>query len=183
MPDGYELFDAEVPEEKQDDVPETKKSNIIITVLSVLVTLLSVCVVLLMIDRLADNNYKVIVVDTNADKYNQVQIVENEEELSELLSVSAETTEIKAENTTASFYSENTTSAAVTTSVQLSKININTASAAQLTQLKGIGEKKAQAIIEYRNENGAFTDIEEITKVSGIGDKIFEGIKDYITVG
>ena len=61
-------------------------------------------------------------------------------------------------------------------------ININTATLVELDSLPGIGEKKAQSIINYREENGPFKVKEDITNVSGIGDKIFEDIKDLITV-
>ena len=61
------------------------------------------------------------------------------------------------------------------------KININTATAEQLTELNGIGEVKANAIIEYRNNFGNFISLEEIMNVKGIGEKTFEKIKDYIT--
>lgn len=63
------------------------------------------------------------------------------------------------------------------------KININTADLATLMTLKGIGEVYAQRIIDYRNENGPFTDIIDITNVPGIGTKRFEAIMDEITVG
>lgn len=62
-----------------------------------------------------------------------------------------------------------------------SKININTASKEELMSLKGIGEAKALSIIEYR-ENNPFTCIEELKNISGIGEKVFEQIKDYITI-
>ena len=62
-------------------------------------------------------------------------------------------------------------------------ININTATASQLTSLSGIGEKRAAAIVEYRELNGDFTSIEGLMNVSGIGEKIFEGLRDEITVG
>ncbi len=62
-------------------------------------------------------------------------------------------------------------------------ININTASSEELQNLSGIGEAKAAAIIAYREQHGAFSDISEITNVSGIGEKIFEEIRDKITVG
>ncbi len=62
------------------------------------------------------------------------------------------------------------------------KININTASAKELVKLSQIGEKKAAAIVAYRTEHGPFAKIEDITKVKGIGGKIFEKIKDQITV-
>lgn len=62
------------------------------------------------------------------------------------------------------------------------KININTASAAELEKLPGIGETLAQRIVEYREKYGKFQKIEDIMKVSRIGPKIFEQIKDMITV-
>lgn len=61
-------------------------------------------------------------------------------------------------------------------------ININTASLEQLMTLSGIGESKAKSIISYREENGNFKAVEDITKVSGIGQALYEKIKDYITV-
>ena len=61
-------------------------------------------------------------------------------------------------------------------------ININTASLTDLTNITGIGESRARAIISYREENGAFSSIEDIKKVSGIKDGLFNKIKDQITV-
>lgn len=63
-----------------------------------------------------------------------------------------------------------------------SKVNINTATAQQLCTLSGIGQSRADAIIAYREEHGPFQTIEDIKKVSGIKDKVFEQIKDNITV-
>ena len=62
------------------------------------------------------------------------------------------------------------------------KVSINTANIQTLMTLSGIGEKKAEAIIEYRSKNGYFKSIEEIMNVSGIGKSIFEKIKDFIKV-
>lgn len=61
-------------------------------------------------------------------------------------------------------------------------VNINTADVSKLSTLNGIGESKAQAIIKYREDNGKYTKIEDIMNVSGIGEKAFEKIKDFITV-
>jgi len=66
-------------------------------------------------------------------------------------------------------------------SAKSKKININTASKEELMNLPGIGDVKAQAIIDYRTKNGPFKDIHEIVNVSGIGEKTFEKIKDLIT--
>ncbi len=63
------------------------------------------------------------------------------------------------------------------------KININTASLTELDTLPGIGPIKAQAIIDYRTQNGAFQKIEDIMNVSGIGEATFNDLKDLITVG
>lgn len=62
------------------------------------------------------------------------------------------------------------------------QVNINTAGADELKTLPGIGDTKAAAIIEYREQNGDFKSIEEITNVNGIGDSLYNQIKDYITV-
>ena len=62
------------------------------------------------------------------------------------------------------------------------KININTASKAELMDLPGIGSVLAGRIIDYRNQKGPFSSIEEILRVSGIGEKKFEAIKEKITV-
>jgi competence protein ComEA len=63
------------------------------------------------------------------------------------------------------------------------KININTASVEELDKLPGIGPAIAAAIIDYRTQNGPFKQIEDIDAVKGIGDALFEKIKDMITVG
>ncbi len=63
------------------------------------------------------------------------------------------------------------------------KININTASLAELQKLPRVGEKVAQRIIDFRKKNGRFRRIEDIMKVKGIGEKMFKRIKDLITVG
>lgn len=62
------------------------------------------------------------------------------------------------------------------------KININQASRQELMLLPGIGEKYAQAIIDYRQSQGKFDSIEEIKKVQGIGEKTFEEIKDRLAI-
>ncbi len=62
------------------------------------------------------------------------------------------------------------------------KININTATQAELEEITGIGPSLAQKIIEYRESNGKFKDIEELKNVSGIGDKKFESMKSQITI-
>ena len=67
--------------------------------------------------------------------------------------------------------------------VDTEKININTATLAELTTLPGIGEVLAQRIIDYREANGPFASPEELTGVSGIGPKRLEAILEFVTVG
>ena len=61
-------------------------------------------------------------------------------------------------------------------------ININTADVYDLQRLPGIGEKRAQSILEYREEHGPFQTVDELDHVSGIGQGILDGLREYATV-
>nr|WP_245202366.1 helix-hairpin-helix domain-containing protein [Jeotgalicoccus pinnipedialis] len=63
------------------------------------------------------------------------------------------------------------------------KVNVNTANEAELMTLNGIGEKKAQTILAYREENGLFMKMEDLLNIPGIGEKTLENLKPYITIG
>lgn len=78
--------------------------------------------------------------------------------------------------------SKSSTSNKSTTNKNNEPVNINTATKEELQSISGIGEGKAQAIIDYREEFGNFNSIEDILNVSGIGESIYEKIKDSITV-
>lgn len=110
-----------------------------------------------------------------------------------------ETTKMMSENTTTKLTSttlikttEKTTQTPITsnkttiqsestTSIINEKLNINTCSLEELINIKGLGEIKAKAIIEYRN-NKLFDNIEELMNVKGIGKTTFEKIKEYIKI-
>ena len=65
---------------------------------------------------------------------------------------------------------------------QSSLVNLNQASAEELTTLRGIGESKAEDILKYRETHGGFQTIEELMQIPGIKERVFEKIKDQITV-
>ena len=63
------------------------------------------------------------------------------------------------------------------------KVNINTASAQQLTELPGIGEKLATRIVEYRQKSGGFKSVQELMNVQGVGEKNLAKLQAHVTVG
>ena len=63
------------------------------------------------------------------------------------------------------------------------RIDVNTAGLYDLCRLPGIGEKRGQAILDYRAEHGPFRAVEELEEVSGIGPVILEGLREYVTLG
>ena len=95
-----------------------------------------------------------------------------------------ELTDITTSKAIKSTTSAKTVTTKVTTTAVTEKIyiDINSAEADELTQLKGIGEVLAGEIISYRINNGRFRNIEEIMKVNGIGEEIFADIRDHIFV-
>lgn len=64
---------------------------------------------------------------------------------------------------------------------KVEQININTADLAALTRLPGIGKSKAQAIIQYRDAQGAFKSIEQLAEIKGLGTKSIKRIEQYVT--
>ena len=64
----------------------------------------------------------------------------------------------------------------------LAKVNINTATVEELSRLNGIGQTKAQAIVDYREANGSFASVEDLTKVKGIGEKLLEKLREDLAI-
>lgn len=64
----------------------------------------------------------------------------------------------------------------------MAPVDINSATAAQLEAINGIGSAKAQAIVDYRAKNGPFQKVEDLEKVAGIGPKMLEKMKPEITI-
>ncbi|MBA3925218.1 helix-hairpin-helix domain-containing protein [Listeria rustica] len=75
-----------------------------------------------------------------------------------------------------------TTASAETGSADNAKVNINTADGTMLQTIPGIGAVKAQAIVDYREKEGLFTTVADLSKVSGIGAKTVERLSEHITV-
>ena len=78
--------------------------------------------------------------------------------------------------------SQQTVSGTASSTSKEKKVNLNKASMEELKQVKGLGGKRAQDIIDHRETNGKFKSVDELKKVSGIGAKTIEKLKDYVTV-
>ena len=78
--------------------------------------------------------------------------------------------------------SQQTSSGTASSTSKDKKVNINKASLEELKQVKGLGGKRAQDIVDHREANGKFKSVDELKKVSGIGAKTIEKLKDYVTV-
>jgi competence protein ComEA len=63
------------------------------------------------------------------------------------------------------------------------KVNLNTASASQLTAIPGIGDKLAARIVEYRQKNGSFKNTQELMNVKGVGEKSFGKLEPFVSAG
>ena len=109
--------------------------------------------------------------------YNAVTLSSSEEgDVLESVSTSIST------SSSVSFSETESTTSQSSKETTAGKVNINTAGLTELTTLTGIGEVKGQAIIDYRTEHGPFASVDELTNVSGIGDKTLAKIRDQITV-
>lgn len=106
----------------------------------------------------------------------EIEVIDAEDELAETVK-----TEVTAAVTYTESISTAETSALSEAGSEASIVNINTASAEELMSLNGIGEKTAEAIIEYR-KNTPFEKPEDIMNVKGIGEKKYENIKNSICV-
>lgn len=128
--------------------------------------------------KLNQDDSKIITKECSSIDYNidncidtGISIITNEKE-----------TNIKNENTQNNKLETSNTDSKESNNENGNLININTATLQELMSLSGVGESKANKIISYREQNGSFKTIEEIKNVDGIGDKMYEQIKDFITV-
>lgn len=115
--------------------------------------------------------------EANISNINRAKILKNEDlivigNINDLDSILSPVTAAETNNGNISGGNLNSTS---------STININTAGLSELMNIDGVGEKTAQKIIDYREQNGGFKSIEDIKNVDRIGDKTFEKIKDQIS--
>lgn len=111
--------------------------------------------------------------DADTTATNLAKVAEDGEQIT----IPSKNASAEAQNTDASV-GENSSSA----STQSGKVNINTADLGQLQTISGIGPSKAKKILDYRQSNGKFKSVDDLTNVSGIGEKTLSSIRDQICV-
>ena len=99
-----------------------------------------------------------------------------------LLLSAEEMPDISSETMTSSFVVTSAEASEITSADSVGKINLNTATAEQLETLPGIGPALAERILAYREAYGPFSAVEDLLRVSGIGEKTLESVRDYIAV-
>lgn len=114
--------------------------------------------------------------------YNFLTLSRTREIGGEVVSSYEDTTEKKELDTTVEKTTTVTEETVKESSENTRMININTASINELTTLPGIGEVKARAIVDYRENHGPFKSVEELMMVSGIGEKTYEKLREKICV-
>lgn len=127
--------------------------------------------------KITDEMLIVVYTKTEIEKYKNNEINSNEKIKEKL-----ENSKITIDKNNNAEIKENNKSNKTEKSKENTIININTATKDMFINLPGIGESKANSIIKYRDKNGNFNSIEEIKNVSGIGDSLFEKIKNYLKV-
>ena len=130
-----------------------------------------------------DKNTTIIIApETSTETFKTAALEANSSTKAKETKNNTKTTTTKSASQTRTTTRKNTTKATTETEPDYLFFDINTANADDLERLNGIGEVLANEIINYREEHGRFNNIEEIKNVSGIGEKIFEQIKDNIYV-
>lgn len=131
-----------------------------------------------------NNEVRIMNNGSDEEKIEQLEarIKEAEGKISQLQSQATSAQTAPAASSTSGAVAGTSTSSSSKSSVPTGKINLNTATAAELDTLPGIGAAYAQRILDYRQSSGGFKDITELKNIKGIGDKTFEKLKEMVTI-
>ena len=120
--------------------------------------------------------------DANLDSINLAKKCEDGEQINVPSDSDVQTQASASSSSSAQSSSSGTTSGSTASTSNDGKVNINTADETGLQQISGIGPSKAKKIVDYRTQNGNFKSVDDLTNVSGIGEKTLASIRDQICV-